>query len=221
MEKTEFQKTNIRKLAREYKRSDRLKIIDHYSEGKNNCNNCGISDLRVLSIDHINGNGSTHREELRKKGTSLYRWIINNNYPSGFQILCMNCQFVKRTENNEQPYSKTRNIPENNSNQFLSINNEINSLRKEINAIKSKIALYDTKHGFKENVIMVRIPEDMLTPFQVMREVGITPASFAVMLRGIIPNVKINGSLYIKKSDVEELKKLMHKNKLQSEKEGV
>lgn len=29
------------------------------------------------------------------------------NYPEGFQTLCMNCQFVKRAERNEYPNSPT------------------------------------------------------------------------------------------------------------------
>ena len=51
---------------------------------------------------------------------------------------------------------------------------------------------------------------DMMTPFQVMAEVGIAPTSFTDMLRrNVIPNEKVNGKPYIKKSDVEELKKLL------------
>ena len=32
---------------------------------------------------------------------NLYNWLIKNNFPSGFQTLCMNCQFIKREENRE------------------------------------------------------------------------------------------------------------------------
>ena len=29
------------------------------------------------------------------KGEKLNRWLKNNNYPKGFQILCWNCNFAK------------------------------------------------------------------------------------------------------------------------------
>jgi len=31
-------------------------------------------------------------------GNGVKRWIIEHNFPAGFQILCMNCQFIKREE---------------------------------------------------------------------------------------------------------------------------
>jgi hypothetical protein len=62
------------------------------------CSRCGEADMRCLSIDHINGGGGAHR---RKIGSHFYRWLIKHNFPSGFQTLCMNCQYIKRHENNE------------------------------------------------------------------------------------------------------------------------
>ncbi len=76
------------------------KIIEHYSNSTMKCSKCGISDIRVLSIDHIKGKGNKHRKEVGC-GANLYNWIIKNNFPDGFQVLCMNCQFIKRHENNE------------------------------------------------------------------------------------------------------------------------
>ena len=35
------------------------------------------------------GYSSTH------SGEALNRWIIQNNFPKGFQILCQNCNFAK------------------------------------------------------------------------------------------------------------------------------
>ncbi len=62
------------------------------------CVRCGFPDIRALSIDHIDGGGSQHRREIRRH---FYRWLIANNFPPGFQTLCMNCQFIKRHENQE------------------------------------------------------------------------------------------------------------------------
>jgi hypothetical protein len=74
----------------------KLEVLKHYSP-ELKCARCGFNDVRALSIDHINGGGSRH---IKKIGASkFYRWLKKNNYPSGFQVLCMNCQFIKRYEN--------------------------------------------------------------------------------------------------------------------------
>lgn len=64
------------------------------------CKRCGFDDIRALSIDHVNGGGNKHRRELGKSATGswFYRWLVKNGFPEGFQVLCMNCQFIKRHE---------------------------------------------------------------------------------------------------------------------------
>lgn len=74
-----------------------------YGNGKIACVECGFSDIRALTIDHIDGGGSHH---FKKIGYSkLYRWLKQQGYPSGYQTLCMNCQYLKREKNKE--YGKT------------------------------------------------------------------------------------------------------------------
>jgi len=75
----------------------RIDALNHYSEGAMKCAKCGFDDIRALSIDHMNGGGNEHR----KKCGNFYTWLRNNNYPEGFQVLCMNCQFIKKQENRE------------------------------------------------------------------------------------------------------------------------
>lgn len=72
--------------------------MEHYCPNGIKCASCGFDDIRVLSIDHVDGNGTRHRQELR--GVSIYKWLVANNFPPGFQVLCMNCQFIKRHEQN-------------------------------------------------------------------------------------------------------------------------
>lgn len=52
------------------------------------CRCCGLEEKMVLEIDHVAGGGSRHVQEL---GTDLYRWLIKNKFPPGFQVLCSNC----------------------------------------------------------------------------------------------------------------------------------
>ena len=75
-------------------------VLSYYGHGKCACVMCGYSDIRALSIDHINGGGCQHRKSLvgshKYGGKNFYRWLKMNNFPLGYQTLCMNCQFVKR-----------------------------------------------------------------------------------------------------------------------------
>ncbi len=77
---------------KQYLRNLRSKIISNYG---NKCNCCGIKTKEFLSIDHVNGGGRKHLRKLGG-GSSLILFIIRNNYPKDFQILCYNCNFAKR-----------------------------------------------------------------------------------------------------------------------------
>ena len=79
----------------------RLKALKYYGGGECRCVRCGFSDIRALSIDHINGGGGKHQKIIRK---NIYYWLAENKYPPGYQTLCMNCQFIKMHENKEVPH---------------------------------------------------------------------------------------------------------------------
>jgi len=80
---------NLKKYGNEYNRSQRKKVLIHYGS---QCACCGENQIEFLAIDHINGGGRQHRNSIT---TSIYRWIINNKFPSGFQVLCHNCNSAK------------------------------------------------------------------------------------------------------------------------------
>ena len=97
--------------AKNKKRIDenRLKVLLEYSKRLSNsnvtcCACCGLKDhIDFFALDHIAGRKEMDSEpELVKLGYSskllsgnLRRWIIENNYPKGFQILCHNCNTAK------------------------------------------------------------------------------------------------------------------------------
>lgn len=58
------------------------------------CKCCGETIKEFLTIDHINNDGCKHRKTV-KPGKAFYSWLAKNNYPTQFQILCMNCNFGK------------------------------------------------------------------------------------------------------------------------------
>ena len=82
----ELHSRNRRRQYREWREA----VINHYG-GKCAC--CSETILEFLSIDHINGGGNKHRKEIGIPGggAHFYKWLIKNNYPAGFRILCMNC----------------------------------------------------------------------------------------------------------------------------------
>jgi hypothetical protein len=64
------------------------------------CNDCGVSELKYLTIDHSNNDGAEQRRSLScGKGSIFYRWLIANNFPKnlGLQVLCYNCNCSKLT----------------------------------------------------------------------------------------------------------------------------
>lgn len=69
----------------------KLRVMQHYSEGDPRCACCYESRLEFLSIDHINGGGNKHRKELARHYVGIYQWLEKSSYPSGFRVLCMNC----------------------------------------------------------------------------------------------------------------------------------
>lgn len=76
----------------------RMLVIDHYSNGEFKCAYCGIDDVDVLTTDHMNGGGTQHRKTC---GNHVYRELIRDNFPKGYQVLCFNCNWKKRLNQKE------------------------------------------------------------------------------------------------------------------------
>jgi len=74
-------------------------ILDLYG---NKCNHCGYNeDLRALQVDHIE-QAKEDRNAKDRSGEGLYRMIKNGSKnKEDFQLLCANCNFVKRYDNQE------------------------------------------------------------------------------------------------------------------------
>jgi hypothetical protein len=72
-------------------RKKKTLVFKHYGP---RCKWCGETNPLFLQLDHTNSDGSAHRDTLRGK-MLIWTWIIKNNYPKGFQVLCANCHFAK------------------------------------------------------------------------------------------------------------------------------
>ncbi len=95
----EYYKKNAekrREYARQRNKDQKELVYNHYGR---KCCHCGIEDMRVLTIDHINNDGAAHRKKLfNNGGNSFNRWLCKNNFPEGFQTLCRNCNWIKYLE---------------------------------------------------------------------------------------------------------------------------
>lgn len=69
------------------------------------CIQCGFTDHRALQFDHVNSDGFKDRvnNKLPYRYSRYYRKIIAsfNSGEGRFQLLCANCNWIKRTTHNE------------------------------------------------------------------------------------------------------------------------
>jgi len=74
----------------------KLLVWGYYSNGSIKCNCCGETMLEFLALDHIDNNGNEERKRLGNiKGTAFYKYLVDNGYPKGYQVLCFNCNWGK------------------------------------------------------------------------------------------------------------------------------
>lgn len=73
----------------------RLKLQVFIAYGGPFCHCCGEDMLEFLSLDHIKPR--RRKEKYGTSGVALYKKLRQDGFPSGFQVLCMNCNFGKRT----------------------------------------------------------------------------------------------------------------------------
>ena len=94
--------------GKRYQMLIKVEVLSHYSNGTPQCNRCAESRIECLSIDHEEGEGSSHRRKVSngRGGYAFYKWLKNHNFPAGFQVLCMNCQWIKKIANHEHRRSR-------------------------------------------------------------------------------------------------------------------
>jgi hypothetical protein len=117
----EWRLANLDRHRETNRRNDkRIKDECYNAYGGYNCACCGETEPAFLTIDHVNNDGAKHRREVvglgRGGGKKIYAWLIANNFPPGFQILCMNCNWGKARNNGVCPHkasegSTTRRKP--------------------------------------------------------------------------------------------------------------
>ena len=71
-----------------------------YSDGYMKCKKCGYENISALTLDHINNDGAKERKQFKLAGygSTFFRYLKQNNFPDGYQVLCRNCNWEKHLE---------------------------------------------------------------------------------------------------------------------------
>jgi hypothetical protein len=97
-------KGHTNEWSKEYHRRMRLAILEAYG---NRCVCCGEESPYFLSIDHVNNDGAADRKN-GNKSRAFYRFLIRNNFPSDYQLLCMNCNWGKQQNGGVCPHQNNK-----------------------------------------------------------------------------------------------------------------
>lgn len=85
-----------------YYRASRLKAIELLG---GECVRCGFADVRILQFDHVKGDGHKDRQRTPGGGSRgdtdrAWRAILKGEREK-YQLLCPNCNCIKRDEEQE------------------------------------------------------------------------------------------------------------------------
>ena len=82
--------------AAERVRKIRLLIINHYTKNTLicQCKRCDVKGYDFLTIEHLNTDGAEQRREINPQ--QIYRFIIDNDFPDDYTVLCWNCNCSKK-----------------------------------------------------------------------------------------------------------------------------
>lgn len=87
-----------REWKRSWYRKNRDKVLEQVRKYREvNKEKVALSHKHYQQIDHIQHNGSQDRKRNGHSAT-FYRYLIDNNYPAGYQVLCANCNWIKEMD---------------------------------------------------------------------------------------------------------------------------
>jgi hypothetical protein len=92
----EYYEARKRLYSTRYWNRTKRRVIGFYSNFEYCCACCGVNELEFLAIDHIEGGGGKQRKRLKEEGEGdFYHWLIKEGFPTGYQVLCHNCNWSK------------------------------------------------------------------------------------------------------------------------------
>jgi hypothetical protein len=141
------------KEKQKYHQDRRLLVLNHYSKVLSNsnkpiCRFCGLVGIDFLHVDHIDGVTDEDKQRKIRASSKLIQYILDENFPKRFQILCGNCNWLKHFESKQKILStKKTNVYR---------RKYLNGLKKEVLAHYSKEKISCSCCGF-DNVVALTI----------------------------------------------------------------
>lgn len=74
-----------------FQRRAKVAVLEAY--GGAFCACCGEAEILMLTLDHVNQNGSVTRLE-EGSGSRIYHHLKKQGFPPGFRVLCRNCNYA-------------------------------------------------------------------------------------------------------------------------------
>jgi hypothetical protein len=89
--------------SRKRREALKVEVLRHYGlDNHLQCAwpDCSVTDVDMLSLDHVNNDGAADRQRMSGSkhgggGQELYRRVLRDGWPDGFQTLCFNHQMKK------------------------------------------------------------------------------------------------------------------------------
>jgi hypothetical protein len=94
-----------RRYHNQYNRALKLRVIKLLG---GSCVRCGFADERALQLDHVDGGGCMDNRSVNIRGRLLR--ILRGEGPP-IQLLCANCNWIKRFEQLEHGSSSSSHRP--------------------------------------------------------------------------------------------------------------
>lgn len=97
--------TCMRERGAESRQKLRAEVLAYFG---GRCQHCDFGDPRALQVDHVDGDGHIDRKTM-SRGPTLAEIEAS---PQRFQLLCANCNWIKRAEQAELGTGRARAIPQ-------------------------------------------------------------------------------------------------------------
>jgi hypothetical protein len=89
---------------------DRIAAMEIYGGPNPKCACCNEAEWSLLTLDHIHGGGNAERKKFFndrfQAGHHMYRELRLREFPPGYQVLCMNCNFGRGMNNGTCPHAE-------------------------------------------------------------------------------------------------------------------
>lgn len=105
----ESHKTEQNKNSQDYYQKNKMLCLNYYSNEKIECKECKENEIAFMIIDHIKPR-KEYGHTRKTSSSQLYRNLVHEGFPSGYQVLCYNCNMVKEQERRRKETKYEENL---------------------------------------------------------------------------------------------------------------